>query len=325
MPTLVHGAINITSVHLKTSATLEELRDTAKSSKPVPGTFTAGWGSLGDNVTVLRTTGTVSLLAGNPTIVEADALLPRRLELRAYWWEVDNAVLRYVGESRREDAMRLEAVDIIISPMKGQSNSYLVLVSTQRSTYLSESIKPLLEELAQQHDPSSIASFESEDLNSVDEDFFLWLVHKGLEKNNVTDNIEIVLLREAQAIDSAIRRSRFSHGVTVDRPEVLALVATHSTGFGPVKMTVDYAPADLELNCEIDFRGSFAVYKGGSEFVDPPDLAQEWYVRVLFVLYYAHCIYPELVSTWLADGPWFSSERDKFRAKYRKILRESLT
>ena len=324
MPTLVHGAINVSSAYLKTTASLENLLDIAKNSKPQPKTFEAGWGSIGDSVTVLGTTGAVSLLVGNPSIVEEDAMLPRRLEMRAYWWEVDRTVLRFVGEGRQEEALKLEAADIIISPLKGEENALVVLVSTRNAKIIRTSIKPLLEELIQETDSNAIISLDAEPLDQITEDFFLWLVHKGLVENQISDNLEIVELREAQAIDRAIRRSRLSQGVTIDRPELLALIATQTTGFGPVKLTVDYAPAKLELSCEIDFRGSFGIYNGGSGFNDPPEVEQQWYVRVLFVLYYAHCIYPELVSTWLADTSWASEDRDKFREEYRKALKDSL-
>lgn len=323
MPTLIHGSIGVTPIQLKTAATLEDMQEQARQAKPSPIDFSPGWGAISDSIDPLDTTG-ITLLAGSPAIIDGDEILPRRLEMRAYWWKMDTTVLRHVGTDREDEARRLTAVDIIISSDLHREDSYLVLVSTRNAKELAAEVKPMIEELLEPIDSSALVSLDSEDFDRVNNDFFLWLLHKALEENAISEDLEVLHLREAQAIDRSTRQSRLSKGVTADRPDMLALVASETFDFGPLKVVIDQNSIGLRLSCEVDFKGAYGIIKGGSAFREPPELELEEYENVLYALYYAHSVYPDLVTIWLTDHGWTEHVRDEFRRSYREQLRNAL-
>ena len=69
------------------------LLDRIKKRRPDAQTLTPGWGSLGDDVSLLNLAGAPNPSAGTPVETEGDNDLPDRIEARAYWWEVEREVL----------------------------------------------------------------------------------------------------------------------------------------------------------------------------------------------------------------------------------------
>lgn len=320
MPLLTKGAIGVTPILLKTSASLEDLRDAAIGQKPDSSELKPGWGSLGDNTAPIGGHDAAAPHAGSPVVQEADEYLPRRLELRGYWWSVDRTVLRYVGQDSQRKAMQLTGVDLLISPSAIEEDEYLVLVSSRNPKEINGEIKSLLSQLAESVDRSAAVLLDTSPMDLVSEDFFLWLLYKTLESEVISSKTDTLTVREVRSVDRDIRETRLSQGVELDRPELLPLICKKNPAFGPIKLLIEHKEPQLMLDCEVDFRGAYSVIKKGTTLKQLPEDVESDYLNVLYALYYAHVIYPELVYSWNGDIDWTQYKRDAFFSKCRSLL-----
>lgn len=320
MPLLTHGAIGVTPIRLDTAASLENLRDAAIAKKPRGSDLEPGWGSLGDSTDLYRVTGAPSPMPGDPAIVEADEYLPRRLEMRGYWWSVERAILKHVGADNKRDAMRLEAVDVVISPASSGDGQYLVLVSSRNRKEINEAVRPLISRLEDSLDSTLLVSLDTSPLDLVSDDFFLWLLYKTLETEQISTKTDTLDVREVRSIDRDTRETHLSRGVGLDRAEFLALLCKANPRFGPIKLLIEHKAPELMLDCEIDLRGAYSIVKSGTGFKANVEDVEPEYLNVLYALHYAHVVYPELVSAWNADIEWGRHKRDAFYAKCRQML-----
>lgn len=320
MPLLTKGSIGVTPILLKTSASLEELRKAALELKPVSSEVKPGWGSLGDSTDPIGEPNAAAPLAGSPAVVEEDEHLPARLELRAYWWSLDRSVMKLVGRDRKREAMRLMGADLLISPSASEEDEYLVLVSSRNQPEIRRDIKPLLSQLAESVDPSATVSLDTSPMDLVSEDFFLWLLYKTLEEEVISDETDTLMCREVRSVDQDVRETRLSQGVVLERPELLALICKENPSFGPIKLLIQHGDPELHLDCEVGLRGTYSIIKGGTALKATPEDLEPAYLNVLFALYYAHVVYPELVRRWNADTEWTQYKRHEFFAKCHEML-----
>lgn len=322
MGIVTHGHIGVTPLRITTEVPLPAILDRIRKRRPSAATLTPGWGSLGDDVSLLNVAGAPDPSAGTPVMAEGDDDIPDRIEARAYWWEVEREVLKFVGSGEQRSAMRLVAADLIFARVNDEE--LLVLTSTRTPSQITAHVKPLLSDLFEGDPDDGQVAVDTSSMDVIDPDFFFWLVYRSQHDRQVHPEVELIDLRDAASIDARTRQTKLSKGVAMDRGEFLALVMQVTTQFGPVKVELFDSGIDLGLYCEIDYHGRFAVFKQRTEFTDPPDGVSPEYLNVLYVLYYAFRVYPRLVGAWQADGDWDAQGRDEFRQEARDLMRHAL-
>jgi len=322
MGIVTHGHIGVTPLRITTEVPLATILKRIKERRPSASTLTPGWGSFGDDVSLLNAAGAPNPTAGTPVEVEGDEELPSRIEARAYWWEVEREVLRFVGENERRSAMRLVAADMIFTRVTDAE--LLVLVSTRTQTQITGHVRPLLSDLFEGDPDDGQVSIDTSSMDVIDADFFFWLIYRSQHNKQVDPELEVVDLRDAASIDARTRQTKLSKGVDMDRGEFLALVMQTTTEFGPVKVALFDSGIELDLYCEIDYRGRFSVYKQRTEFTEPPEDVSPEYLNVLYVLYFAYRVYPKLVAAWQTDRAWSRHGADDFRQEARDLMRHAL-
>jgi hypothetical protein len=324
MPVVTHGRIGIVPIRLTTHLSLNAVLEKMRKRRPNGQLLKPGWGSLGDDVSLLGRSGAPSPSAGKPVLTRADdRQLPSRIEARAYWWEVDRDVLGYVGAQERRSAMRLMASDIFISRVS--RSELLVLVSTRNQSQIREHLKPLLDDIVEGvRSDSGTVELDSSSMDLIDPNFFLWLIYKSQRSPAIDNDLTIADMGAAHSVDGMTRATQVSRGIDMDRGEVLALIMQPTIRFGPVKVVLSDAGHGVDIDCEIAYRGEFSIYKKDTGFFEPPEEVSEEYRNVLYVLLFAHDIYPRLVEAWKADGAWHSSGEADFRAACRALMLAAL-
>lgn len=323
MPVVTHGRISVAPMRVTTDFSLESVLDILKADKPDAAKLSPGWGSLGDDVSLLGEPGGRAPHAGTPGLVEGDDLLPTRIEARAYWWEVDREVLRYVGAQDRRAPMRLTAADVFISTeADGQLQ---VLVSTRNEHQIKAYVKPMLDDVFDPDAGNASVHLDTSAMDLINPSFFLWLLYRSQKDPQIDDDLSIEDMRAANSVDSKTRATQVSRGVGMDRGEVLALVMQPTTTFGPVKVLLRDTTSGMQIDCEIAHRGEFGLIKKETKFLAaaPPEVSDE-YRNVLFVLTYAHQIYPRLVEAWQNDTSWEQGGEANFREECRQMMRDAL-
>lgn len=323
MPLLTRGAISVTPLLISSPLSLDEIASAMADNKPSPIDLVPGWGSLTDDPDI------VGMLAnrfnanvGLPRIQPQDDLLPERLEARFYWWELDRPALRYEGYQSEHDAMKANAVDIVLTA--GGKDEIIAFVSTKNTPNITNDVIPQLEYISSR--PSSPNSLSSTAVayDDVNPDFFFWLVFRALNKQEINSNLRIIDLREAHSEDHAHRGTRLSQGVDPSRGEFLALLAQKTTEFGPVKVTIGSQFPDAVIDCELDFYRKFSLIRGRSEFEGAPEGATSEQVNVLLAMQLANNTFPDLIEAWRADTAWTPEFRQSYRDRSRTELSDAL-
>jgi hypothetical protein len=322
MGIITHGHIGITPLRITTALPLTTILQRIKKRRPSASTLTPGWGSFGDDVSLLNLAGAPNPSAGTPVEAQGDDVLPHRVEARAYWWEVEREVLRFVGANEERSTMRLVAADLIFTRVSDEE--LLVLVSTRTPAQIIRHVKPLLDNLFDGDSNDGQVSINTSSMDIIDDDFFFWLIYRSQHDRQVNPEIEVVDVVDAASVDARTRQTKLSRGVDMDRGEFLALVMQTTTEFGPVKVALFDSGIELDLYCEIDYNGRFSVFKQRTEFTDPPEGTSPEYLNVLYVLYYAYRVYPRLVAAWQTDSSWHAQGRDDFRTECRDLMKAAL-
>lgn len=323
MPFLTRGAINVTPLLIRSPMQLEEVASAMAGNKPAPVDLVPGWGSFRDDPELTGTLASnFSATIGKPQIQEQDELLPKRLEARLYWWELNRSALRLEGYKSEHDAMSVNAVDVVFTP--GDEGEIVAFVSTKNSTQMSHHIIPQLEYIASRDTETEPPSASAAAYEDVDPDFFFWLVYRSLTQPRINSNLHIIDLREAQAEDHARRGTRLSQGVDPSRGEFLALLAQSTTEFGPVKLTVGSQFPDAVIDCELDFYRKFSLIRGRSEFEGAPENATPEQVNVLLAMQLAQNTFPDLIEAWRTDKNWSTDTKLKYREESRTALSDAL-
>lgn len=323
MPLLTRGAISVTPLLIRSALSLDEIADAMAENKPSPLDLVPGWGSLTDDPDIIgMLANRFNTDVGHPRIQPQDDLLPERLEARLYWWELDKSALRYEGYESKHDAMRANAVDIVLTA--GDAGEIVSFVSTKNVPHISNDIVPQLEHISSLPSSSKSSNATAAAYDDVDPDFFFWLVFRALNDPAISSNLQIIELREAHSEDHAHRGTRLSQGVDPSRGEFLALLAQSTTEFGPVKITIGSQSPDAVIDCELDFYRKFSLIRGRSEFEGAPEGATPEQVNVLLAMQLANNTFPDLIEAWRADSAWTPEARQSYRDRSRTELSDAL-
>ena len=335
MPILTKGQIHVTPIGLSVDMSLAELRDLVTEHGGQVASD-GGWGSVLDAPEYLSVGGERTFGVGRPLLEPPTEMLPERLKFRRYFYYVDRRALRYIGAEYQVSpnlllyqggealsrAKALQAFDVVIS---GNDEEKLLLVTSRdRSQITNEVVDPLRILLEESGHPSTF-SYDSNALNVLDPDFFLWLMFRCHRKAQVTADLVLTRLREISGMDQIERTSRLGEGVSLDRAELLAMIMGGWTEFGPAAIEFFDETLGLQGSVKIHLDGGFSPILKGVEYKqsEPDEGRAEVGMRVLDDI--AYLVLPKLIHAYNSDLEWPKSDRRMYVASARDDLAALLT
>jgi hypothetical protein len=302
--------------------TLQQLRASMNKDHFDPGsvTPTSGWGGVTDTDYAIGAPPGPVFTVGEAIIVSATAELPRRLRVR-YYWMLSRPRARLAPNADRTDwrtRHRLDAADVLLYENADGSISGLL---TTRDTRGVRTVLSALSTLA--NSITTAAQVTTDNLpEALSEDFFLWLVYRLQDRQQLTPAVRLGGIIELSSKDRSLRPARFSEAVDMARIELAALIALGNVSFGPAKLNLDIAAPALGADVSVHPDGGFqplrsSTYDDGRLVgaAQATKLFDDLWVRVL----------PELRAAYAADSDWQKTGRMTLRddalGQVRALLR----
>jgi hypothetical protein len=299
LPNLSQGLFKVAPISVDATTTLQDLRMAMIETKPVHNTFSSGWGSTEDDPTWLRR-GNFAPAAGDPFIIEGFRDYPDVLAARLYWFKLDSAASLYLGDAPTgAQRYSLQGIDVLISAKP--TGGFTVLLTTRDARDQNRYVLSPLRSLFTAVDQDSSVHADSSPLEFASPDFFLWLIYRALNNSQLTDDIELETLRDARTQDRRFRGASFTNGIDPDRREVLSLLMSPSSKFGPVKLLLRDEEIGLTVDFELFLDGGFSITQGESFYDDDDMLPHQ---RLYSVLDLAHHIVPALRTAYENETHW---------------------
>ncbi|WP_140449113.1 hypothetical protein [Curtobacterium flaccumfaciens] len=306
--------------------TLQQLRASMNKDhfNPASVTPTQGWGGVTDTDYAIGSHPGPVFDVGGPIIVRATSELPRRLRVR-YYWMLSRPRARLAPNADSTDwrsRHRLDAADVLLYENADGSISGL---TTTRDTRSVRTVFSALSTLANSIAASNQVTTDNLP-EALNEDFFLWLVYRLQDRQQLTPLVRLGGIIELSSKDRSLRPARFSETVDMARIELAALIALGDGSFGPAKLNLDVALPALGADVTVHPDGGFqplrsSTYEDGRLVgaAQATRLLDDLWVRVL----------PELRSAYAADADWQRtgrmSLRDDALGQVRALLRIATT
>lgn len=249
-------------MRVKFSGTLEDLAAAVVGSlyPSEPTEPTEGWGSIHDDESTLGRSAGLKLHAHASAVQEATDSLPKRLRLRYYYDEIDRSLLRHFGDTRNwKQVYNRHAFDVIIFD-GDEDNGFPVLVSLRDIRGFNSrgvsAVRSLFSEIDDQ------ISIQTETIpESLNSNFFQWLLYRLSQDNKLTDDVFLDLIREMSTSDGMLRGARFTEDAAMERLEVASLLAKGNAKFGPAKLCVESVSLDATFEFELFLDGGFSAFR----------------------------------------------------------------
>lgn len=307
MANFTSGHLSVWVASVKTSITLQQLRDEMVQQRPNHSSMQPGWSSIYDDTTLLNSISPPPQLSTPQVDASIDDLYPERLLSRLYFWAADPGVRRALGTTATpQQTHRLRAVDFMFS--REDADTLMVVMST-RNWIEQQTVKPSLEALVLAVDNSALVQMDSSPLDLGDSDIFMWLLHRSAAKPQLADGLKLDKIREITSQDVLSRGANLSHGVDLSRRELLALITNDSIKFGPAKLAVMYDETNAYLDFELFRDGGFSVNAKASQYgavmsraVIGPHAMQDLVFGVV----------PMIRKAFAFDATWTSSDKARF-------------
>lgn len=308
MSTLNFGHVAVTPITIRTTASLDEMRQSADALKPWTDISGSAWGSVYDDPDPVGRPGTTRIDAGNAGIAKEAAYTPEHFRARVYWRESDRKARELLGKTSGPEILRIAAADVLISESV-EPNEYLCLISLRDSSTIKAHVVPALEAMLRASDADATVKAGDSPLALTDSDFFRWLLYRGHEDPKLNDHIIVTVVRDVAGKDGQKRPTSVTRGADLDRPELIALIMAAHVDFGPIKVAVNDTELNLEAEFELRDDGGFNVIMQRSEY-KPEDLPRdEKGLQVVTDL--AFKVVPEMRACWNADKAWRDTNREK--------------
>ncbi|MBW4813189.1 hypothetical protein [Rhodococcus qingshengii] len=322
MGVLSAGHILLAPFRIKTSRTLDQIRDDAQAFAypATPQAGSRGFGSTFDDHTVLGPQVPTSLNVGRPRILDADGLLPRRLRLRLYWHTQNRSVTRVFGpQTDWRQTHSLNAVDITIfdNPIDDVRTA---IVSTRDRKVLLATIFPKIQELVEAGSPDG--SLETDSLpESLDPDFFRWLLFRSQDTKELSEDVTLTSMWEL-ASTSDFGGASFTEQTALERIELAAAVAVGRRNFGPAKVSlaVDNVAKWLRLQLHLD--GSFSVNR--DSLSNAPDTLPHTDIGFWLAEHVSIAVLPKLRDAHNSDSHWRTEGQAKFTRDAIEVIVRTL-
>lgn len=321
MPVLTRGLISVRPVKLRSPASLDELASRAEdqrydSAAEQPST---GWGGPYDDNDVLGEPVVGRLTVGAPVIVDESGDAPRRLRMRYYYDHLNKAALRSLGDG--SDWRRIhtrQAVDIVVLDDPIDVDGHVqrtALVSMRDAKLLNAVPATALGDLLETPKKDVLTEGLPE---SLDPDFFTWLIYQLNEGNAVGEGLSLLGISEMHSRDRYLRGARFTERANMERIEMAALIVMGDMRFGPAKMDLASALLAADFDVELHLDGGFTVMRGSrykNRSVEPHlvghTLVDDMWNHVL----------PRMRAAYNADNEWRRAGRDELRELGRSAIR----
>jgi hypothetical protein len=309
---ITRGRISMSPVTIVSKLSLDELLEavvapTARYQGVIPS---SGWGatdSFNDDYIGSHTT---RPSPGAGIMVPEGDDYGRYVLARFYYDDYDKRAAEYLAlTSGNTPEYQLEAVDVMISETS-ESNEFLMFVSasTTVSGYKTQILRGI-ESTLQEHDPDLKVYAKSAAVGFGDDDFFLWLLNRVTNANQITENLSVSIIRDLSGQDALLRPSSVSQGASLDRPELLSMIARDTSTFGPAKFACYYAPLGLHLDLDLRQDGSFLIQTGNSWYEQQVVPSEE---RLNMVRDAAYVVIPKLRSAYYHDSDWTTHQKAAF-------------
>lgn len=311
---------------LRTTATLDDLFSVLTNVRYSGVAGARGWGSVKDGTDEL--VGQVLRerpRGGRPEPVLGGDLYPRQLRARLYWEETDKTLERAaLGDPSNPVVSRLRAADVTFA--EGDRDGELIgLLCERNPSRLRNTVVPEVTDLLRIVDRSATVAQDENFLEFGDDDFFRWLVYRYVHKRELDADLSLVEVRAIANQDVAYRPTNMSKGIDMDRPELLALLASNSNKFGPAKFIVWSENLGLEISLEATSSGQFSVFRGQSGYeLEAGDEMDHDEIGLRLLQDAAFNVLPDLKQIYNADSMWRDTEREKFRQEARDALKAAL-
>lgn len=315
MGVLTAGQINISPLRVQVgkqdvSALLKNATKYRQSDQP-----SSGWGSFADDaIHATRETLRNSFQPGNPSLITNQWETPA-IEARYYFEEPNTTLRKALGEvADRDQYCQRRGLDFIILDEGDSDGVVTALVSTTNSAEIKSIVKPALENLVAPGDENASSMVtDYANTSDFDPDLFLWLFYRDAHARQLAPDLKLSEISRMESRNGKIWRSRFSQGASIDRADILALIAKGNTVFGPAKFSFTHSgdpDGFFEITLSSDL--SFSLLRT-SEY-DDEDLQElpedEYWPRMVQDVW--QVLIPAVRGAHKGDKEWHNSARAKF-------------
>lgn len=263
----------------------------------------------------------LSFTPGKPVIDPAADGNPRRLRLRYYYDVLDKKVMAAIGANVTWGVMNVrKAFDLTIIENSGEVGTS-VLISARDHPTIKNHVVGALKQLFPSSGPAG-ARVEMDDIpESVNSDFFLWMLYRLDEDQQLASDVSISWVSELSSRDGVNRGARFTDDAAFGRLDLSALIAIGNSKFGPAKIDIRDDSLDANFRLEVHFDGGFVAYRDShySGVMVPSEslgfrLSDDLWLTTL----------PKIRTTYNNDQDWTASGRDKLKAKALERVKDLL-
>lgn len=277
-----------------------------------------GWGSPGDSVDYLDLPPSPQMTVSSPDIIQSSNNYPLRLRARFYWTRTETRARRQNDEV---DDWRvthiLQAADVLL--YQEPDGGYSGLVTTRTPRDFNRIIEALKTSVVSEDSSAAISTeIIPERLSG---DFFLWLFYREQTSKNLgASGLELI---EVTALSSLNRNkgAHFRDGATLERIELVSLIATSQGQFGPAKFSINSEHPDASFDLDLHPDGGFRPLRT-SDYETDQIHRDDQGVRMFDDLWTN--ILPELRSQYAADEDWFSEGRENLKAMCMDAVKSAL-
>lgn len=243
MGLLTTGQINISALRLQVGD--QDMRTLFRNAAKYHQTEgpSSGWGSFADDsVHATREVLRNSFEPGNPSLSRNQWQTPV-IEARYYFEEANTTLRKALGEvADRDQYFQRRGLDFILLDEVEDDGVLTVLVSTTNSSEIKTIVKPALENLVTPgYENASAMVTDYANTDDFDPDLFLWLFYRDAHARQLSPSLKISDISRMESRNGKIWRSRFSQGASIDRADILALIAKGNATFGPAKFSFTYS------------------------------------------------------------------------------------
>lgn len=326
MPVTTHGHLGLSplQLHVNRPLSLEDIV-TRMNSRRFPGTLKSdGFGGVHDPVEGLGDRIHQRAPARPAALVQETTTHPTHIEARYYWPRVEPRLRRFLGREAGDALLIQDAVDLWVTQAEGErpGAAFGVLISGSEPGIVG-AVRNALSSL--EVPGESWVTQLGHGRHEADDDFFLWLVERYNNNQQLLSDLSLTDLRSIRHTDRSARQMGMRDSAGFDRLALRAAISEKGSVFGPAKIQV--YDDDLHLNvdfewrkdggCTITLRDSF--YDGDEDDDLPRELLGPRLVNdVVYV------VMPKVQEAYRADADWPRRRRAAFVAHARATLRAEL-
>ncbi len=324
MGLVTKGPLSVQVYKLHTERTLDEIAEVI-NSRTYPseeGEPSDGWGSIADDHIFVDKYAVRLTYKGYKPQPQLNHNGIRSLNARYYYDYVNVSLRRRFPDPSLPWTAYYErgAFDVLIMD-EGEPEELTALVSTRKREEIRDYVDAALASLVSGTLPPSTVD-QASLTEELDSDFFKWLMYKN-EHGNVIAEQTVIAEMNAVNADRSGKRSSLTNGASMDREDIIALVARNRAVFGPAKIGVTHnAEPRGYFELELYRDGGFSITRKNSSYRDS-DLLElstaELGLRMIEDIW--QIILPKIRDYHRTDVDWRSTDRDEFIVECKAELR----